>query len=798
LVQSDPFIGHLIGGRFEVKKKIGQGGMAAVYGAVDVPTGRLVALKILPRDLLSQPEYVQRFLREAQSIKNIQHPNVIRIFGMGKDGDLPFYAMEYLPYPDLEGYLKRQGKLPLNEVLELTIGLMKGLEVTHARGLFHRDIKPANVVIAPEHRAILVDFGLVKDTNRTQLTATGAVMGTPLYMSPELLQGALAEAPSDIYQVGLLVFEMISGKRTHAGDSMVQVAHKVMVGDYEPIETFVPDLDEGWLHLIHNMLGNELADRYRDTTEVIRDLERIRQGKMVEALVAPEKTLAMANAATEAFGKGPPTTALSSGVPLSGLGSSAPPKDAPYPRKVLLAFFLAMVVVVSLVVDFRGDFLPREVVVHPGLTGFLVTWKTQDPCSSGVQVRARYQETWETFSPEEKENEKVREHRVDVAGFHQGDHLEFRITSPEDAPYPSREVDLQQFRVRKLHLEEIRSEAVAVHGKAQQKKRTHPHYRIRGPLRLSFETSIKAECIFLSDGKGGEHEFLGASADGLHHQVEIPLPSHLWRHPRLVATTLGGDLVEEDLLGPLSSRVDALVGLFSEVNLIKIAREMPPEDILPTEADRIKWMKAAIARAEGYEHLAEIYLFGPWVLSSQAVASRTRQRVYQVMDDAFRLAWFAGKEDVDFLSDEVPLYWGDFSEGDQSSLKGSVESVILDLGQKDTFGPILGVRDREVEFFLEKRCAPEAMVEVELVVDGRLNDEVGLELTFNEGVPLSIYGRRLALEQGTHFFHGFPASMLRKGKNRLRIASMNMFDQATANTIRILKLTVRLPAGEGS
>lgn len=800
MTQPDPFVGRTLGGRFEIKKKIGQGGMAAVYGAVDAPTGHPVALKILPRDLLSEPEYVQRFLREAQSIRSIRHPNVIRIFGMGKEDGLPFYAMEYLPYPDLEGYLKKRRTLPLEEVLPLALGMMRGLEVTHAEGLFHRDIKPANVVVAPENRAILVDFGLVKDTNRTQLTATGAVMGTPLYMSPELIQGEIAEAPSDIYQVGLLVFEMISGKRAHAGDTMVEVAHKVMSGDFDPIERFVPDLSPDWIHLVRNMLGNEREYRYETASQVIQDLVRLEQGEPVEPLLSEEKTLELRRSSqSQPGGKGEPTApgrALGlSGGPGGAPGTQSflgkpPPENAPIPRWIIGAFLFLSLTLVSMMIDFGGDYLPQSVVVQPGLNGFRVSWKTGDAIPSVVQVRGGKEAEWRSFFPDQEAEGGVRDHSVDVGGFQQGDRLEFRLAGPEGTPSPSREVELLEFRIRELRLE-ARNKGVFRQGGLTKKQLKKPWGSQPVPVVLSFQTTIQVETFFLSGGPGEDQEIPAESEGGLRHRLVLDLPPARWEDPRLVATTEVGDLIELSLVEALSQRAEKLAGQFSEVDVLGASRGVPPENV-STPEEREEYFLRTTRETPGFESMYELYLLAPWILKADEVPTRARVRTYEALDQAFQMIWFAHSQDVYYLAREYPRDWGLFQETNRSRFSGKVRSLPLDLGEKDTFGTVLGNRSQEATLVLD---APpkKGQAELEIRTEKDMDNEMGLMVTINGEATLSFYGTRNNLETGEQFFHGFPADLLRKGQNTFRVEILNQINNVSAATIQVKAVNLRFP-----
>lgn len=808
MTQPDPLVGQLLGGRFLVESFLGQGGMATVYRAQDQTLGREVALKILPETLMGETEYVQRFLREALSIQAMDHPNVVRIFAQGTELGRPYYAMEYLPFPDLEQHLRDQGCLSQEETLEIALGLMRALEFTHERALFHRDIKPSNVVIAPGPRPVLMDFGLVKDMNRTQLTATGAIMGTPLYMSPELINGEMAEAPSDIYQVGLLVFEMLSGEKAHSGTSMVEVAHKVMMGEFDPVERFVPDLPADWVNLVHNMLENDPAHRYQSSRDVVRDLLRLRRGQ-------PVARRAAADAATAALGRATPTPGAKAGLVTGPLGTQsqpphpsgafrpdgltashlklAPGEKPPLPRWVGVAFLLAVVTVVSSMVDLRGDHRPQEVVVEAGLSGFRVRWTTPDACPSSVQVRGGHEADWRAFYPSQPEAEGgVTQHAVDVGGFEQGDELEFRIVLREGETSPSRTVTLPRFKVSELRL---------VAGR-------------KGGLGLRLRTSTRSEC-FLSyqDGEAGA-ELPLTSDDGQVHALELDRLGVAWRRLRLLATTEAGDIVEEDLSGHFARRAEELVESFSEMDIETVVTGiLLDKQALDSAFDRLtqkvkgetpeqrrerrrraeRLLLEFLDKSTPYGAIEELRRMVPWVLSSPEVPAPVRSRAYQALDRFFELAWFAHDKGLERLIDQVSPDWGVFQEAAASRLPEGARVIPVPLGGKADFGTVLSPAEARYEVVLDEVPDPNATVELALRVKGTMKDEMGLRIHVNEAMWVSFYGRRTALQEGTQFFQGFPAFALRKGRNELRVKILNMVGNVSASSIYVKALELRLP-----
>lgn len=250
-------------GPYRILRKLGAGGMADVYLGLDEASATQVAVKVLPLDMSTQKQLVRRFQREFETCRRIDHPNVVRVFGSGELECGFYYAMEYLPHPDLAQVLGDEAPLPLRRALGFARDMAAAFTAYHPLGLVHRDLKPANVIVAEKDRLVLVDFGLVKDQNVTQMTRTGAMLGTPQYMSPELVKGTPAGAPSDVFQLGLILFECLTGVRAFDGDSVMEIA-AACIGDPHPaLSSLRPDLPPGIGALIDDCLAKAEEERPR-------------------------------------------------------------------------------------------------------------------------------------------------------------------------------------------------------------------------------------------------------------------------------------------------------------------------------------------------------------------------------------------------------------------------------------------------------------------------------------------------------------------------------------------------------
>ncbi len=224
---ADPLVGRLLDGRYQVEALIAVGGMATVYRAIDIRLDRRVALKVMHADLARDEDFVGRFIGEAKSVAQLSHPNVVSVYDQGRDGPYPYLAMEYLPGRTLRDLLSERRLFPPREALSIMVPLLSGLAAAHTAGIVHRDVKPENVLIAPDGHLKVVDFGLARALSGIgSQTRTGVIIGTVAYLAPEQVTGASADARTDIYAAGIVLFELLTGAKPHTGESPLAVAYK--------------------------------------------------------------------------------------------------------------------------------------------------------------------------------------------------------------------------------------------------------------------------------------------------------------------------------------------------------------------------------------------------------------------------------------------------------------------------------------------------------------------------------------------------------------------------------------------
>ncbi|GII83670.1 serine/threonine protein kinase [Sphaerisporangium siamense] len=223
---ADPLVGRLLDGRYRVESRIARGGMAAVYLAMDIRLDRTVALKVMHRSLAEDPDFVRRFIGEAKSVASLSHPNIVHVFDQGTDGGHVYLSMEYVPGRTLRDVLRERGRLPAREALEIMIPVLAALGAAHQAGMVHRDVKPENVLLSDDGRVKVVDFGLARAIEAGRQTRTGVMIGTIAYMSPEQVTSGVADARSDVYAAGVMLFELLTGKQPYEGETPMSVAYR--------------------------------------------------------------------------------------------------------------------------------------------------------------------------------------------------------------------------------------------------------------------------------------------------------------------------------------------------------------------------------------------------------------------------------------------------------------------------------------------------------------------------------------------------------------------------------------------
>jgi eukaryotic-like serine/threonine-protein kinase len=319
--------GTIVDGRYRVSARLGSGGMADVYLAEDTLLGRQVALKLLHHRFAEDQEFVERFRREASSAAGLSHPNVVAVFDRGEWDGTYYIAMEYLPGRSLKAVVREHGPLAPGDAIDIVVQILLATRFAHKRGIIHRDIKPHNVILDEEGRAKVTDFGIAR-AGASDMTLTGSIMGTAQYLSPEQAQGHPVSESSDLYAVGVVLYELLTGQVPFEGESPVTVALKQVSVEPAPPSALNPEVSPALEAVVMRSLAKDPGARFASADEFIAALQQAREG------IAP----------APAFNGAPPTQTAAAALLVPPPEDERTPEDAAQRRKRALWIAAAVAV----------------------------------------------------------------------------------------------------------------------------------------------------------------------------------------------------------------------------------------------------------------------------------------------------------------------------------------------------------------------------------------------------------------------------------------------------------------------
>ena len=264
--------GQKINNRYEIIRTIGEGGMANVYLGYDTILDRNVAIKVLRGDLSSDEKFVRRFQREALSASSLSHPNIVEVYDVGEDNGLYYIVMEYIDGKTLKQLLKKRGSLTLSEAIDIMLQITDGMAHAHDSYIVHRDLKPQNIMIKDDGQIKITDFGIAMALNATQLTQTNSVMGSVHYLPPEQAAGKGCTIQSDIYSMGIIFYELLTGELPFKGDSAVEIALKQMKDPLPDVHKMNKDIPQSIENIILKATAKNPKNRYQNVREMYQDL----------------------------------------------------------------------------------------------------------------------------------------------------------------------------------------------------------------------------------------------------------------------------------------------------------------------------------------------------------------------------------------------------------------------------------------------------------------------------------------------------------------------------------------------
>ncbi len=375
---SDTLIDTIFDGRYRILRRLGAGGMAAVYLAEDDELGRRVAIKILNDRYANDELFVERFRREAKSAAGLSHPNIVSVYDRGEAEGTYYIAMEVIEGKSLKEVIRAQGRLRPAQAIAYARQILSALRFAHRNGIIHRDIKPHNILVGAEERLKVTDFGIAR-AGASQMTEEGSIMGTAQYLSPEQARGAPVTAASDLYSVGIVVYEMLTGEVPFTGDTPVEIAMKHLNEQPHPPSAVAPGIPADLDRVVLRALAKNPADRYQTAEEFDSDLARIEAGLPVARETTDAATAILAGAGGAAAA-GAATQVLPRETPRQPPPRRPPPYDPyaepPRRKRSIFPWLLAVLLLAGAAVAgwyvyqrVQDELTAREPVAVPNVVG---------------------------------------------------------------------------------------------------------------------------------------------------------------------------------------------------------------------------------------------------------------------------------------------------------------------------------------------------------------------------------------------------------------------------------------------
>jgi eukaryotic-like serine/threonine-protein kinase len=338
-------VGQVFSNRYRIEREIAHGGMAEVYLARDESLDRLVALKALFPEYAREPSFVERFRREAQAAANLNHPNIVAIYDWGQESGTYFIVMEYVEGRSLRDLIRSEGRLEAGQAADITAEIASALAFAHRSGVVHRDVKPGNVLLTRSGTVKVTDFGIARAGTSDALTQTGSVMGTATYFSPEQAQGLAVDGRSDVYSVGVVLYELVCGVAPFVAESPVSVAYKHVREEPIPPTQRNPEVPAALEQIIMSALAKDPEHRYQSADDLRADLLRFRRGRPLSAAPVTAIMSEVPTGAVAAYA--PSATIASPRVPVEPPPTGREPRRRRHPALFTILTLLILIAVVG-------------------------------------------------------------------------------------------------------------------------------------------------------------------------------------------------------------------------------------------------------------------------------------------------------------------------------------------------------------------------------------------------------------------------------------------------------------------
>ena len=379
-----PTSGLTFGGRYQLSSRVAIGGMGEVWQATDLVIGRTVAIKILKDEYLGDPGFLERFRAEARHAALVNHEGIANVFDYGEEDGSAFLVMELVPGEALSAVIERERVLTTDRVLDIVAQTALALQAAHAAGLVHRDIKPGNLLITPEGRVKITDFGIARIADQVPLTATGQVMGTVQYLSPEQASGHPASPSTDVYSLGIVAYEMLAGRRPFTGESQVAIA---MAQINETPPELPVTIAEPVRNLVYSSIAKNPADRPASAAHMARAAQSLRRGDVAAAAAAVPGVIGSGSLAATAganYGKSSDATTRLLPAQQATAADEAPRKRNPWTWPLIALIAVITVVLIAVIISVLNP--PTQEVVKPPTTSSAPPKPSVTPTSSAVTV----------------------------------------------------------------------------------------------------------------------------------------------------------------------------------------------------------------------------------------------------------------------------------------------------------------------------------------------------------------------------------------------------------------------------
>jgi hypothetical protein len=490
---------RVLAGRYVLESVLGEGGMATVWRARDLRLDRLVAVKELAERFTSDPEFRARFTAEARAAASFSHPNVVDVLDYGEEDGTPYIVMELVDGEDLRTLLARDRRLDPDEVARIGAEVARGLAAAHRRGLVHRDIKPANILIADDGTPKLADFGIVRALGSATLTRQGTTLGSVHYLSPEQVQGAPVDGRSDLYSLGVVLYEAATGQRPFDGDAPAAIAVRRLNEAPRPPHAIEPSIPAGLSAVIARAMSRDPDRRYPTATDLERELRSYRQVDARMMAVRSERE------ATAAMNLPVPIAASRTGPSRVAIAPRARPLPPPRPverRGIGMApLVVGLLFAIGLVA--AGLFLlfgPRAVVLTPNLIG-----KPQEAAVEELRARGLRLGVFSCCSPSDQPaNHVFRQEPAPFSPIQAGEEIDLYISS--GAPM----VQVPPLRNRTLQEAQTELERLGL---------------VRGTTDEQFDPAVGAGRVIQSDPASGTQVSRGSTVNLIMSRGPQPTPS---------------------------------------------------------------------------------------------------------------------------------------------------------------------------------------------------------------------------------------------------------------------------------